>query len=166
MCPSTWFHPLLLTLLRACSGGHEKPLQSIGKETSFSSLCENLCHRSMAFMSKSAPSSVGFGAMGVSAFSPCCSCCVRPWTAGSSSYWGGGGGTCGGSHWLKEHWARRDTGMPTKKKKKQQTKIVLGGLQMKAWWGKIDHPVGMARNVRENQKDMEGAWVWLHHINQ
>lgn len=116
MCPSAWFHPPLLTLLRACSGSHEKPLQSMGKEAFFSSLHENLGHRSMAFTSKSVPSCVGFGAIGVSAFSRCWLCCVRPRGAGSTSCCGGGGGTCGGSHWLKEHWARRDMGMPTKKK--------------------------------------------------
>lgn len=173
MWPSTWFHPLLLTLLRACNRGCEKPLQSMGKEASFSPLRENLCHRSVAFVSKSVPRYVGFEAMGVSALSPFCSCCVRPWGAGSSSLLRWRRGTCCGSRWPKKYWARRHVGMstnqPTNQKKppnKTNPQIVLWGLQMKAWWGKTDHPVGMPRNIRKKGRDMERPWVWLHHINQ
>lgn len=122
MCPSTWFHPLLLTLLRACSGGCEKSLQSVGKEASFSSPHENLCHRSMAFMSKSVPRYVGFEATGVPAFSPFCLCCFRPWGAGSSTLLRWRRGTCCGSCWPKKHWAWRYMGMSTDQTKKTVTK--------------------------------------------
>ena len=92
----------------------KKPCNQWGKKHSY--LSENIFHRSLALVSKAVPSYVGFRAMGVSAFSPCCLCCVRPRAAVFSLYWGGGG-TCGSSHWLKEHWARKDRRMPTRKKK-------------------------------------------------
>lgn len=170
----TPFHSALLTLVSRCSGDHEKALQSVRKESLFSFLHENLHCRSMP---KSVLGSVCFGQW---AFQP--SVLVVSAALDSRSWVQVVLGCRTGDLWWFT-WAEiRYMGMPTKKKPpKQKTpshfplpsplslpnclrRSANESMTGKKWHPV--HPVGLLRNVMENQGTLKGLWVWLHHINQ